>query len=141
MVKKVFGNAGRFVRDRYGFDARNHFALKCSVITVVLASILPEGLLSSLCYGISTVSLLYVYYLMLSKDISARSAEMAHLVSFCCKMKRRYQVIKRCWMVWRKRGCLVNSRCGQHVCLLNRPEYAGNSGLPIKAGLSPMQRA
>lgn len=121
-MKRICSIVQKFVDGRYGFDERNKVALWCSLITVLLASVVSDVFWSYLLYAVSIALLMYVWWLMLSTDISRRSAEMEHLNYLFCRKKRKLWIVKRCLMVRKKHGSIVSIKCGQHVCVLNRRE-------------------
>ncbi len=118
-MKRICSNVGKILDERYGFDMRNKLALWCSLISVLVASAMSGGF-AILLYTVSIISLVYVFWLMLSKDISRRTEEMERLEYVVYRMRRKAYIVSRCLMVWRRHGYFVHIKCGQHVCFLCR---------------------
>lgn len=80
----------RFMQGRYGADSFSRFTMGVALVSIILTIFLRNGsILRSILDFIGVAAIVYSYYRMLSRDISARYAENQKYLTKTEKLRQR----------------------------------------------------
>ncbi len=121
MLDRLRDKLNEFMRGRYGMDAFSRFTLTVALVLLVLAILTTRlGVLGGIFDTLGILVLIYTYYRILSKDLSARYEENNRYLSVANDVKKRFSLEKDIMRQRKDFHVYTCPGCGQRIRIPRR---------------------